>query len=212
MEVAQQITALMLTRIADAAALEQLLEDRRINALCLGPGMGLSDEKHDLIEVALKSGRACVLDADALTLIAQSPALFALVHPGCVITPHSGEFRRLFPDSNGRSVLPEITRVAAAKIGCTVLLKGAETVIATPEGACWQHLATGVRAAPWLATAGAGDVLAGFITGLMARGFDPDKAACHAAFLHVECALAYGPGLIAEDLAETLPQVLREYL
>ena len=104
---------------------------------------------------------------------------------------------------------PENIREAAKRAGCVVLYKGADTVIAAPDGRCVINAAVQERAAPWLATAGSGDVLAGFITGLLARGFQPLAAAEVAAWLHVECARSFGPGLIAEDLPEALPKVLR---
>lgn len=217
-EVAGQVTAIMLARVPDAAALEALLEDKRINALCIGPGLGLSEDHGSLVEAVLRSGRACVLDADALTLIARSAPLFGLLHQRCVLTPHWGEFSRLFPDIAGAlDAEPtkgpayskvDATRDAAAKAGCTILFKGPDTVIADPSGAASIHAASYDRATPWLATAGAGDVLAGFITGLIARGFSTADAATAAAWLHVECARSFGPGLIAEDLPETLPGVL----
>ena len=214
-EVACQITALMLRRIPDAAALAQVLEDRRINALCLGPGLGTGADRGEIVAAALESGRACVLDADALTLMASDPALFARLHAGCVLTPHMGEFARLFPDIAPRLTAgPSFLRAeglarAADRAGCLVLLKGVETTLTAPGGAQWVHRATGDRAVPWLATAGAGDVLAGLVVGLMARGLAPEKAAGLATWLHVECALSCGPGLIAEDLPEALPRVLQ---
>lgn len=219
MEVACQITALMLRRVRDGADLATVLEDGRITALCLGPGMGLGEDKVGLLKVALQSGRPLVLDADALTLIARDADLWVLLHPRCILTPHAGEFARLFPDLAPRlSVVPatgpayskvNATREAAKRAGCVVLLKGPDTVIAAPDGGCAISAAAYGRAAPWLATAGSGDVLAGFITGLLARGFEPMQAAETAAWLHVECARHHGPGLIAEDLPETLPDVLR---
>jgi hydroxyethylthiazole kinase-like uncharacterized protein yjeF len=160
-----------------------------------------------------------VLDADALTLLSRDPALFAALHDRCILTPHVGEFARLFPDIAAKLAEPattgpayskvDATREAAARAGCVVLYKGPDTVIADPRGRCRINSAHYSRAAPWLATAGAGDVLAGFITGLLARGFHPMQAAETAAWLHVECARAFGPGLIAEDLPEMLPQVFR---
>lgn len=218
-EVACQITAVMLRSIPDDAALSAALEDARITALCLGPGMGLNDEKADLLKVALQSGRSLVLDADALTLIGLDPALFTMLHARCVLTPHAGEFARLFPDIAARlHSTPETgpayskvdaTREAARRAGCVVLFKGPDTVIASPDGSCAINAAVYERAAPWLATAGSGDVLAGFITGLLARGFAPMQAAQTGAWLHVECARRFGPGLIAEDMPEILPEVLR---
>lgn len=220
MEVAAQITALMLRRLDDAAGLADVLKDKRLNALCLGPGLGL-DRARALVPEALKSGRKTVLDADALSAFADPPdALFDMLHPGCVLTPHGGEFARLFPDIAARlSETPikgpayskvDATRAAAERAGCVVLFKGPDTVIAAPDGRCAINAAVYDRAAPWLATAGSGDVLAGIITGLLARGFDPFMAAESGAWLHVEAARAFGPGLIAEDLPEMLPQVFRD--
>lgn len=219
-EVACQITALMLTRIGDATALDVVLSDQRINALCLGPGLGL-ERARDLVPVVLAAKRATVLDADALSAFAERPeALFEMLHETCVLTPHGGEFAKLFPDIAAKlSAVPttgpayskvDATREAAARAGCVVLYKGADTVVAAPDGQCSVHAAVYEREAPWLATAGSGDVLAGFITGLLARGFAPMAAAETAVWLHVECARAFGPGLIAEDLPEVLPQVLRD--
>ncbi|WP_397543001.1 NAD(P)H-hydrate dehydratase [Roseovarius salis] len=217
-EVACQITALMLRRVEDGVGLNNLLEDDRLNALCLGPGLGLTGEKAELVEVALASGRAAVLDADALTLIGHDPELFSQLHGRCVLTPHDGEFARLFPDIAERLRAPpasgpafsraDAARQAAARCGAVVLLKGADTVIAAPDGACRLNSAAYDRSVPWLATAGAGDVLAGLVAGLLARGVTPFHASRGAAWLHVACALQVGPGLIAEDLPEALPEVL----
>ena len=229
-ENAARLDAVMLKPVADAAGLAEVLADVRINALCLGPGMGLDEAAAELVKVALETSRLrvklgvaqglrLVLDADALTLISRDARLFALLHEGCVLTPHAGEFARLFPDIAAKLAAPAVkgpayskvdaTREAAARAGCVVLYKGADTVIAAPDGRCSINAAVYERAAPWLATAGSGDVLAGFITGLLARGFQPMQAAETAAWLHVECARSFGPGLIAEDLPEELPKVLR---
>ncbi|MFC3086979.1 NAD(P)H-hydrate dehydratase [Tabrizicola soli] len=241
-ENAARLDAVMLRGVADDDALAGVLEDGRINALCLGPGMGTGEREAGLVAVALGSrgrprptgdvsgargnandvGRGLprlVLDADALTILSQTPDLFAALHEGCVLTPHAGEFARLFPDIAAKLAAPatkgpayskvDATREAAARAGCVVLYKGPDTVIADPAGRCAINSAHYERAAPWLATAGSGDVLAGFIAGLLARGFSPFDAACTGAWLHVECALSFGPGLIAEDLAEELPKVFR---
>lgn len=220
-EVASQITALMMRRVDDSAALADALGDSRISALCLGPGLGL-ERSRDLVPVALQAPHrpGVVLDADALSAFADAPdRVFDMLHPGCVLTPHGGEFARLFPDIAKRlSQAPmrgpayskvDAVREAAARAGCVVLFKGPDTVIADPSGACLIHAAAYDRAAPWLATAGSGDVLAGFICGLLARGLAPLQAAETAAWLHVECARAFGPGLIAEDLPDQLPLVLQ---
>ena len=218
-ENAAQLTAIMLAEVDDGATLARLLADKRLNALALGPGLG-PDRARDLVPVALAARRATVLDADALTAFADtSPALFAQLHKDCVLTPHGGEFARLFPDIAERLAAPatsgpaysklDATREAAARAGCTILFKGPDTVIAGPDGRAAVHAAAYERAAPWLATAGSGDVLTGMIAGLMARGFAPMKAAETAAWLHVEAARGFGPGLIAEDLPEALPGVFR---
>lgn len=215
LEVAMQVTAIMLQRISDGAALIDALQDSRINALCLGPGLGLGARAAELVNTALAAPKV-VLDADALSLLAQDADLRAGLHRGCILTPHMGEFARLAPDlagaaqGKGQDAKAQATQVAAARFGCVVLLKGPETIIATPEGEVRRHRATHDRATPWLATAGAGDVLAGFITGLIARGVAPVEAPSLAIWLHAEAALTHGPGLIAEDLPELLPQVLRD--
>jgi len=216
-ENAAHLNAIMLNPVADAVALKAVLQDERINALCLGPALGLGDDKGDLVREALTTKRKIVLDADALTILARDAELFGLLHENCVLTPHAGEFGRLFPDIAAKLAEPatsgpayskvDATREAAKRAGCTVLYKGADTVIADETGRAAINSAHYERSAPWLATAGSGDVLAGFITGLMARGFGPMRAAETAAWLHVECALSFGPGLIAEDIPEQLPKV-----
>lgn len=216
-EHAAQLTAIMLREIAGADALTEALTDKRINALCLGPGLGV-ERAAALLPVA-RQAPAVVLDADALTALAAMDNWAALLSPRCILTPHAGEFARLFPDLAAKLAAPattgpaysklDATREAAARAGCVVLFKGADTVIAGPHGREAINAATYDRAAPWLATAGSGDVLAGFITGLLARGFQPFNAARSAAWLHVECARSFGPGLIAEDLPEALPKVFR---
>ncbi len=218
-ENAAQLNAVMLAEIDDPGALARLLEDQRLNALCLGPGLG-HERARALVPVALTARRRCLLDADALTAYMKNPAqLFEILHENTIITPHGGEFARLFPDlamredqagSIPQRAKVEAVRAAAARAGCVVLLKGAQTVIAAPDGRAALHGALGARAAPWLATAGSGDVLAGFITGLLARGFAPMQAGETGAWLHVECARAFGPGLIAEDLPEALPRVFSD--
>lgn len=223
-ENAARLDAVMLRALKGAEGLTKELQDPRLNALCLGPGLGLGgavgETTRETVEAALKAGRATVLDADALTVFANAPEeLFALLHPNCVLTPHGGEFARLFPDLSDLLGAPQKTGPAyskvdatiagAARAGCVVLYKGPDTVIADASGRAAINVGTGARAAPWLATAGTGDVLSGFVTGLMARGFDPFEAATAAAWLQVECALGFGPGLISEDLARELPKVFR---
>ncbi|MGH1577248.1 NAD(P)H-hydrate dehydratase [Planktotalea sp.] len=223
-EVAANITALMMTQIEDSNALRAALEDQRLSALCLGPGLG-AERAREMMKGALspRSHLGVVLDADALSAFRAAPEdLFELLHDSCVLTPHLGEFKALFPDIADRLtaralVGPAYSKVdavrdAAMRAGCTVLLKGTDTVIANQNGICRVHSAHGARSAAWLATAGSGDVLAGFITGLRARGIAPIDAASFAAYLHVECARDIGAGLIAEDLPEALPMVLNRII
>ncbi|MSU89892.1 NAD(P)H-hydrate dehydratase [Rhodobacteraceae bacterium 2CG4] len=220
-ENAAQLNAIMLRPMGDVDALTAALQDPRLAALLIGPGHGGGEATRAMTLAALAGNRATVLDADALTAYAGDPGtLFAALHERCVLTPHAGEFARLFPDIAEKLSQPatrgpafskvDATREAAARAGCTVLYKGADTVIADQTGRAAISSAHYDRAAPWLATAGAGDVLAGFITGLLARGFSPMSAAETAAWLHVECARSFGPGLISEDLPEQLPRVLHE--
>ncbi|NRB00509.1 MAG: NAD(P)H-hydrate dehydratase [Rhodobacteraceae bacterium] len=222
-EHASHLNAIMCQAIGDIGSLIELLADPRLNALCAGPGLGTGDEARAQVTACLAAERAIVLDADALTAYSDAPeSLFGQLHQRCVLTPHGGEFARLFPDIAAKLAEPPIsgpvyskvdaTLEAAERAGCTVLFKGPDTVIASPDRAASIQAAAFGREAPWLATAGAGDVLAGIITGLMARGFEPHTAAATGAWLHVEAARVFGPGLIAEDLPETLPQVFQVLL
>lgn len=228
-ENAAHLTAVMLRRCDGAAYLADLLTDPRFNALCLGPGLGIGDATRDMVRAAIGAGRKVVLDADALTSFQDAPdMLFDAIgtgpEPSVVLTPHAGEFARLFPDisarwtgsdaeTEGRALSKlEATREAAKRSGAVVLLKGHDTVIATPSGEAAINSAAYGREVPWLATAGAGDVLAGLITGLAARTPVLQNAVEDAAWLHVEAALAAGPGMIAEDLPERVPEVLRDML
>lgn len=226
-EHAARLDAVMLAPIKGVDGLQAELRDRRVKAACIGPGFGMGLRLRDFVEGVLEphdtrdgGDLRVVLDADALTEYRDDPGtLFAMLHKDCVLTPHEGEFGRLFPDILAKLKEPaktgpayskvDATREAAKRAGCVVLFKGADTVIAHPDGRCSINSAHYERSAPWLATAGSGDVLAGFITGLLARGLDPMSAAETAAWLHVECALNFGPGLIAEDIPEQLPAVFR---
>jgi hydroxyethylthiazole kinase-like uncharacterized protein yjeF len=226
-ECASQLTAIMVRQVDGADAFAELLQDPRFTAVCLGPGLGVGQGTRAMVGAALAGGdgmaRKVVLDADALTSFADMPAaLFEMLHEGVVLTPHDGEFARVFPDLADQLAAPatsgpaysrmDAALAAAERAGCTVLLKGPDTVIATPGATPRVHAAVYDRAAPWLATAGSGDVLAGLIAGLMARGRSSEQAAGEAAWLHVEAARRVGPGLIAEDLPDALPAILADIL
>jgi len=205
--------AVMVRPVEGVAELAAFLADKRRNAVLLGPGGGVGPAMRDLMAVALASGAAVVLDADALTSFADEPAeLIDLVGERgsreVVLTPHEGEFARLFKEiyeNHDIKVKLEKTRVAARSFGAVVLLKGADTVVAAPDG----RASISDNAPPTLATAGSGDVLAGMITGLLAQGMPAFEAASAAAWLHGEAAVGFGPGLISEDLPEALPAVYR---
>lgn len=201
-----ELTAIMVKPFEGVEGLAQLLEDKRFNSVVLGPGAGVGAETRAMVARVLATQASAVLDADALTSFQDDPkALYQLLRDPCVLTPHEGEFERIFPGLLRRSSTKiEAARSAAATARCTVLLKGADTVIAAPDG----RAAINSHAPPELATAGSGDVLAGMIGGLMAQGVGSFKAAAIAAWLHGEAAYRFGPGLISEDLPEQLPHVL----
>ena len=199
---------ILVVPLSGSGSLSGLLADDRKNLYLLGPGNGISGETRARVLAVMEAERPCVLDADALSVFAESPeVLFDSIRSPCVLTPHEGEFRRLFGDTKGEGKLVRV-RAAAQRSGAVVLLKGADTVIADPQG----NAVINSNAPPWLATAGAGDVLAGFIAGLMAQGMQPFAAACAGAWLHGAAATSFGPGLIAEDLPDLLPPVLCDLL
>ena len=212
LEVAAQVTSIMLRRFDGTGGLEWISADPRINAICIGPGFGMSERHADILAQVMDLGRPMVLDADAISLLA-GPLSGVALPEGAVLTPHWGEFTRLFPDfssaSEGEDRLAAV-RAASEQIGAIVLLKGEKTLIAAPGGEVWELDASGARAAPWLATAGSGDVLAGLITGLLARGFDPIQAARIGAWIHLACGREAGPGLIAEDLPGQVRVILQK--
>ncbi|MFG1298811.1 NAD(P)H-hydrate dehydratase [Xanthobacter sp. V3C-3] len=201
--------AIMPRPMADAADLAALLADRRLGTVVVGPGLGAGDHARALVEAAV-DGRRLVLDADALTSYAGVPwALAALAarSAGMIVTPHDGEFARMFRGDaavlDAQSKLAR-ARAAAARLGAVVVLKGPDTVVAAPDG----RAAIAENAPPFLATAGAGDVLAGIAGGLLAQAMPPFDAACAAVWLHGEAAQSAGPGLVADDLPEALRPVL----
>jgi hydroxyethylthiazole kinase-like uncharacterized protein yjeF len=202
--------AVMVRPVDGAAQLAEFLSDARRNAVVLGPGGGVGPQTRELALAALAGECAVVLDADALTSFAAAPQdLFAAIggrRAATLLTPHAGEFKRLFSDltPEPRSKL-ELAREAARRSGAVVLFKGPDTVVAAPDG----RASISDNAPPSLATAGSGDVLAGFAAGLLAQGMPGFEAAAAATWLHGEAAAEAGPGLIAEDLPEALPRVYR---
>ncbi len=210
---AAALTAVMVRAIDTAVEFAEMLTDKRLNTCVIGPGAGLGDRTRDFVLTALSARRGLVLDADALTSFAEAPdllfeAIKASHDPQVVLTPHEGEFPRLFSDISNkhpfRSKLERV-RAAAERGGAVVLLKGPDTVVASPDG----RATIAANAPPWLATAGAGDVLSGMIAGMLAQGVPAFEAACIGVWMHGEAAREAGPGLIAEDLPEVLPAVFR---
>ena len=179
----------------------------------IGPAAGVNDETLANVLALARTGATLVIDADALTVFRDDPEeLFtALDRDDVLLTPHPGEFERVFP---GAAAIRASSKGgggqgrAAQRAGAVVLLKGADTVIAAPDG----RAAVNLNGAPWLATAGSGDCLAGFIGGLLAQGMDSFEAACAGAWVHAACGAAFGPGLISEDLPGLAPKVLTDLL
>jgi hydroxyethylthiazole kinase-like uncharacterized protein yjeF len=211
---ASALTAVMVRSIDTVVEFGELLTDKRLNICVIGPGAGVGQRTCDFVLTALSAQRNLVLDADALTSFADAPdhlfeAIKASPDPQVVLTPHEGEFPRLFSDiSNKHSLRSKLERVRAAAVrsGAIVLLKGPDTVVASQDG----RATIAANAPPWLATAGAGDVLSGMIAGLLAQGVPAFEAACIGVWMHGEAAREAGPGLIAEDLTEVLPAVFRQ--
>lgn len=204
---ASALEAVMVSSVTDNEAYDQWLCEKRIQAVLIGPGNGVSDRTKDFVETALRKESVAILDADALTVFKEDPDhLFGLIKkkPGrpVILTPHEAEFSRLFKEEG---LALERARKAAQKSGAIVLLKGASTIIAEPRG----QIIINTNAAPWLATAGSGDALAGIITGLVCAGMDAFLATAAAAWIHGEAALRHGKGLIAEDIEKEIPFILQ---
>ncbi|MDQ8029606.1 MAG: NAD(P)H-hydrate dehydratase [Brevundimonas sp.] len=200
--IASAIEAVMVAPFTTDEALAAAAREK--DAIVIGPAAGVNDATAANIRALAETGAALVIDADGLTVFKDWPEeLFGLLDRDDVLTPHEGEFKRLFPGllELGRELA---AMEAARRAGAVVVLKGAETLIAAPDG----RLAHNDNGVPWLATAGSGDVLAGMIGGLIAQRMDSFDAARAAVWMHAEAARLFGPGLIAEDLPERLPQVL----
>jgi hydroxyethylthiazole kinase-like uncharacterized protein yjeF len=210
---ASALTAVMIRAIDTKDEFAGLLADKRLNACVVGPGAGVGERTREFVLTALSVRPGLVLDADALTSFADAPdRLFEAIKSSgdsqVILTPHQGEFQRLFSDMSNKHPLRsklERVRAAAERCGAVVLLKGPDTVVASPDG----RAAISANAPPWLATAGAGDVLAGMIAGFLAQGAPAFEAACMGTWMHGEAGSEAGPGLIAEDLPEVLPAVFR---
>jgi hydroxyethylthiazole kinase-like uncharacterized protein yjeF len=202
---AAHLEAVMLRGFETDLELEQAAKD--VDAAVIGPAAGVGEPTLLNVLALARTGAALVLDADAITVFRDDPEeLFSLLDRDDVLTPHPGEFERLFPGLlAASSERISAARRAAEKAGAVVLLKGSDTVIAAPDGRC----AVNGNGSPWLATAGSGDVLAGFIGGLVAQGMESFEAACAGAWIHAEAAELHGPGLISEDLPGLAPAVLR---
>jgi hydroxyethylthiazole kinase-like uncharacterized protein yjeF len=208
--------AVMVRPVDGAAELAKFLTDRRLNAFAIGPGAGVGEGTRECVLAVLSGERAAVLDADAITSFSGDPRRLAQALQerrgmATILTPHEGEFSRYFnalDESTKVGSKLERARRAAYIVASVVLLKGADTVVAAPDG----RAAIAANAPPYLATAGAGDVLTGMAAGLLAQGMPAFEAASAAVWLHGEAANAIGPGLISEDLPEALPRVYRALL
>ena len=200
---AAALTSIMVKPLLVPEDFNRMLDDHRYSGLLIGPGAGISEETRTRALAMLASGKPTVLDADAITAFEDGPrGLERAIVGSCVLTPHDGEFRRLF-DPTGDKLTR--TRVAARRSGAVIILKGSDTVIAAPDG----RVIINSNAPPTLATAGSGDVLSGIVLGLLAQGMKPFLASAAAVWLHGAAAAEFGPGLIAEDLPDLLPGVFR---
>ena len=203
---ASALTSIMVTALAAPAAFDALLSDPRITGFLIGPGAGVGQDTRARTLAILATHRATVIDADAITSFEEEHmALMHAIAGPCVMTPHEGEFKRLF-DPTGDKLTR--ARRAAACSGAVIVLKGGDTVIAAPDG----RAIVNANAPPSLATAGSGDVLSGIVLGLLTQGMEPFLAAAAGVWLHGAAAGEFGPGLLAEDLPDLIPGVLRSLL
>jgi hydroxyethylthiazole kinase-like uncharacterized protein yjeF len=216
---AAHLTSIMVRQADSKDEVAAFLRDRKVSALVAGPGLGTEGQTGEFLRHLLETGkgilRAIVFDADAITVMAGQPEAFFYAArqeeaPSLVLTPHEGEFGRLFPDLARDAGLSKLdkARAAASRANAVLIYKGPDTVISSPNG----RAAINANGTPWLATAGSGDVLGGICAGFLAQGMPAFDAACAAVWIHAEAARRFGPGLMADDLPATLPQVMAELL
>lgn len=203
---ASALTSIMVRPFGDVSAFNHVIRDERINCFLIGPGAGVSEGTRNQVFTLLNTSKPVVLDADAISIFKNNlSTLTQHLNPNCVLTPHDGEFKRLFTLTNDRA----LSALQAAKAAdAVIILKGHQTIIASPDG----QVITNNNAPPTLATGGAGDVLAGIVAGLIAQGMPAFQAAAAATWIHGEAANLFGIGLIAEDLPHLLPQVFKKFI
>ena len=208
--------------VRDDEVVEEPVDVFVLRALLLGPALGVGEETRRWVEAAIEADRATLLDADALTSFSGEAEMFRTLTATAgrknpvVLTPHEGEFARLLSgegetSAEAKGIAAESSKLdratrAASFTGATVILKGADTIIASPDG----RAAINTNGSPHLGTAGSGDVLGGFVCGLLARGMPGFEAACAAVWIHAEAGGRFGAGLVSEDLPDLLPGILRE--
>jgi len=198
------MTAIMTKLHMNYAQFSAIIEEKSVTAVCVGPGGGVNDITREQTLLTLKTEKSCVIDADAISVFETNPKqLFDAIKGPVVMTPHEGEFARVF---KATGVKTNRAKEAAKQSGAVIVLKGNDTVIAAPDG----RVAINANAPTWLATAGSGDVLAGIITGLLAQGMPAFEAACAAVWIHGEAAIHFGPGLISEDLPAAMPHAIKK--
>lgn len=202
---AKHLESIMVRAVDGTNDARDVLSDARISSVLVGPGLGVSTRTKDLTLAALESGHPVVVDADAISVFSDATAeLVGHLGPHCVLTPHEGEFCRLFDLDGSRE---DRAMAAARQCGAIIVLKGSQTVIAGPDGRC----VVNPPASPHLATAGSGDVLAGIITGLIAQSMPSFEAACAGVWVHSALGRRLGIGMIADDMPDSIPSVLADF-
>jgi len=206
---AASFEAIMTKLTKSTEEFSQLTQDDRVKSVLVGPGAGVTQQTKEIVLSALKHKKSCVLDADALSVFSDNPqSLFDAIQFPCILTPHQGEFERLFGKLIHSDDKLLRAKRAASLSHALIIYKGFNTIIAAPDG----RTVINTNATPYLATAGTGDALAGICVGLLAQGMPAFEAACAAVWLHAETAAHFGAGLIAEDIADSLPTILKTIL